>query len=202
MATQQHQFLPNDCAFQLRYSPNARVLDHRGDWAMRLSKHLELSEWGIIDNRFDVYDKGRTIQATVEFNACGMFMVDVDDHSKFHKKAYSLLCFLESCPEFGEKVNVLRLGVKLRFCTRFSGPFEQLRDHVKDRYCDLKQDGYSVIGNDVELMDVGVPFNFKDEYGEFYTHCGPMRRKQLKEQFFKNREESALHYVGLYYYID
>ena len=41
---------------EIRYAPNPKTLDYRGTWADMVSKHLEMNEWRIVENRFDTYN--------------------------------------------------------------------------------------------------------------------------------------------------
>ena len=61
----------NELLLEIRYSPNAKILDYRGTWAETVSKHMELSEWQIQENRFDVYDKQDTKRFFVSYRNAG-----------------------------------------------------------------------------------------------------------------------------------
>ena len=39
------QEIHNEFLLEIRYKPNARILDHRGDWAERISEHMRLPRW-------------------------------------------------------------------------------------------------------------------------------------------------------------
>ncbi len=47
----------NAHTLEVRYKPNPKILDYRGTWAELISNHMNLSEWKIIENRIDIYDK-------------------------------------------------------------------------------------------------------------------------------------------------
>ena len=187
MTPDKNQYLPNDYTVQMDYRSNPRVLDHRGHWAQSLSEHLELEKWVITENKFDVFDSPKTVHAYVAFNRCGMTCVDVERSEHFLNKAEKFLQFLFSLREFGNPLSVLRIGVKPRFCTPFNGGFDALLKRVRERYVDLKPDAYAAVGDSVELIDFGAPVNFRDEHGDFNTHCGPMARKQMKQMYFNYR---------------
>jgi hypothetical protein len=201
MTIEEQQFLPNDFTVELRYKPNPRMLDHRGNWAALLSNRLDLDKWVIGTNTFDIYDEPLTQRATVAFNRCALTMMDVTEYENFFARAAKLLTTLFELPDFGKRPWIRRLGVKPRFCTPFDGGFDRLMKHVRERYFDLKEGAMDAIGAAVELTDVGANLNMKDDCGEFHTLCGAMKREQSKV-FFDYRKQDDLPPVGLYYEID
>ncbi len=203
MTPDQNQYLPNDQTLQINYKPNPRVLDHRGQWTEILSERLKLSEWGITDNKVELYDKPKTEQAYVAFNKCGLTRLDQLSANSFPDRASEFTKSVFSLDAFDSPVHVQRIAVKSRFCTAYSGTFEDLVKRVQDRYVNVTERAYAAIGKEASLIDIGAPVNFKDKHGQFDTHCGPMKAEQSAQPaFFFYKEKGQLPEVGLYYDID
>ena len=205
MAHHDNQVLPNDQTVQIDFRANPRMLDHRGEWAAKLSERLGLSEWAIVENRIDVFDKPKTEHAIVTFKSAVNTYLDLPSRDDLPTRAAKFLTAVSSLPSFGDPISVNRIGVRSRFCTEYNGSFEQLMKKYCDRYLELKPAALAAIhsySGEATMADIGAPLNFKDQYGEFHTHCGPMERRQMKAQYFQFREEAQLPAVGLYYDID
>jgi hypothetical protein len=81
---------------EVRYKPNPKLLDYRGTWAEMISTYLELSEWKIVENRFDVFDKDKSKRIFVSFEMKGLWYKIV--HKKFRpdsNKSYLNSCYLK-----------------------------------------------------------------------------------------------------------
>lgn len=201
MTAEQHRYLPNDFTVEIRFKPNPRMLDHRGEWAARLSELLELDKWVIAENVLDVHDEPTTQRALVAFNRCALTMIDVTGSEVFSARAIKFLTFLFDLPDFTRRLWVHRLGVKPRFFTLFDGGFEQLLNRVKDRYFDLKTEAKEAIGESATLTDIGALLDLKDDLGDFKSLCGAMKRDQART-IMDYRKKDELPLVGLYYDID
>ena len=202
MDLEKSQFLPNDQTLQIDYKPNSEVLDYRGKWTKILSDRLKLSEWAITENKIDLYDNPKTEHAYVAFNKCGLTRRDQINLNSFPNRAREFVEAVFSLEAFGSSVHIKRVAVKSRFHTPYKKSFEDLVKRVKDRYFDLTNDAYSNIGEGANLTDIGASLVFKDEHGQFNTHCGAMKREQAKQHFFQYKEKEQLPEVGLYYDVD
>jgi len=201
MASEEHRYLPNDFTVEIRFKPNPRMLDHRGDWAARLCERLDLPKWVIADNIIDIHDEPTTQRAIIAYNRCALTMIDVGGCEVFTARAAKLLTCLFELPDFGTRLWVYRLGVKPRFCTPFDGAFEQLLKQVKDRYFDLKTEAHEAVVSSATLVDIGAVLEFRDDCGDFKSQCGAMKRQQSKA-IMDYRKEDDLPLVGFYYEID
>ena len=188
----------NETVFEMRFRPNARILDRRGDWASRLADHMSLQHWHIRDNRIDVFSQARDIHCFVGFRNAGMVVLNAPTRNFFSDKVGRFLKWLFGEKEFEGNVSVGRLGVRGKFCTPYEGTFQSLSQRLAERYSPLTTEAQKALG-DVELIDIGLNLNFKDRLGSFNTGCGPMDTEQLKE-FFPREED--LPEVGLFYDID
>lgn len=183
--------------FEIRYKPNPKILDHRGTWAELISKHMDLSEWMIVENRIDIYDKESKNRAFVGFSNAGFVCCDSPTANYFPEKTIKFFRFVLNLDDFGSSPFIMRVGVRSKFCTPFLGSFEQLCDRYSQRYLMLTEKAWDAIN--AKLIDIGGPLNFVDRHGNFNTISGPMPAEQMK-QFFSHKKEFPE--VGLYYDID
>lgn len=189
----------NEHILEIRYRPNSRILDLRGTWAEKISVHMELPEWRIIENRIDVFDKSDSFHVFVGFRNGGVIALDTPTQNYFPDKVGKLLTFLFGLQGFDNPLFIERLGVRSKFCTPFEGSFDQLRERYASRYLQLTDAAREAIGRNARLVDIGGPLNFADQLGNFNTMGGPMTATQFP-QFFKKDE--GFPDVGLYFDID
>ena len=189
----------NECVFEIRYRPNARVLDSRGDWAEELSRSMELPQWSIIENRVDLFTTDQSRRAFVSFRNAGFQAIDVPTRDYFPDQATKLMRTLLTFDTFGDRILVERIGVRQRFATPYDGTFDDLASRFASRYVSVTESARKAIGEDSVLVDVGAPLNFRDRLGEFHTVAGPMRSEEFPKFFTKNESFPD---VGLYFDID
>lgn len=183
--------------FELRFKPNSRILDHRGTWAQHISKELSLSEWIIVENRFDVHDKLKKETVFVGFRNCGYTCKDAPTRNYFPDKGAQFLRLLFSFEEFENPIFVERIGVRTKFITNHAKGFDDLRDRVGSKYITLPEKAMKAIS--AKLVDIGAPLNFADKQGNFNTSLGPMTKDQISD-FIPGRNDYPE--VGLFYDID
>jgi hypothetical protein len=183
---------------EIRYRPNARILDHRGEWAEALAAHMSLAEWNIIENRIDIFSTDKTQHIFVGFRNAGIICLDSPTANFFSDKAQRFLRRLFDFPDFDDPVLLERLGVRHRAASQFDGTFDELVGRFISRYVGLSQ-GLTAALADANLLDVGAPLNFSDVVGKFNTQAGPMLEDQFKTMF---RKRDGLPAVGLFTDID
>lgn len=182
---------------EVRFKPNPRILDQRGTWAELVSKELSLSEWLILENRFDVHDKPKKETAFVGFRNCGYVCFDAPTINYFSDKATKFFKLLLAFEDFGDPLFIERIGVRSKFITSHRKGFDDLRDRYASRYLILSEKAKEAIG--AKLVDMGGPLNFADKLGNFNTVSGPMTKDQMKDFI---RRQGDYPEVGLYYDID
>lgn len=200
MASPADQVRPNQITFQLNFKPNPRIMSHFGDLAADLCSGLDFVHWRVSPTRLDVHNEGDTRHVFITHNVFAYLSKNVDDPDAYHKCASSVLTRLLDFSVFEKSPYVARIGVRPRFLTKFSGSFEQLRDRVKDRYVNITKKALEAISTagTTSLTDIGAPLYFKDQHGDFNTHCGPMKPDQ-SGQFFPDFKPEELPDVALYF---
>lgn len=187
----------NEHIFEIRYKPNSKVLDHRGIWAEKLSKHLELSEWQILENRVDVYNKENKLRVFVGFRNSGSVCFASPTSTYFPDKTKKFFRFVLDLDGFEKSLFVERIGVRSKFCSPFSGSFDELRDRYATRYLIPTKEVMNAY--DAKLIDIGGPLNFADKHGNFNTMSGPMPKDQIQGFF---NQEVDFPEIGFYFDID
>ena len=192
-------FVKNECIFEVRYKPNAKLLDHRGVWAEKIAQHLKLEHWQIVENRIDVFSEDRNTHAFLGFRNGGLTLLDVPNKEYFENYSRNLLEFIFALENFGNPIYIERIGVRCMFCTPFWGSFSELRDRFSTRYLNITKQGIEAIGSDAKLIDIGAPLDFTDSIGNFKTLFGPMQGEQFGDFFTRKGEFPS---VGTFYNID
>ncbi len=189
----------NEHVFEIRYKPNPKILDYRGTWAEMVSEHMQLPEWRILENRIDIYDKINMNHAFVGFFNSGFLCNDSPTKNYFYDQAIKLFSFISRLDGFEIDPIVERIGVRSKFCTTFEKSFDELKTRFVSKYISLSNEAEKVMN--AKLIDIGVPLNFADKFGNFNTLAGPMEKSQITKVFY-GRKEIEIPEVGLYFDID
>jgi hypothetical protein len=86
MCREQSQFV-----LEIRYQPNAKVLDHRGKWAESVAAQTSLPHWVIVDSRRDIFDEEQTTRCFVGFRNVG-YVTHASDSPLTRKLGKYLSC--------------------------------------------------------------------------------------------------------------
>lgn len=182
---------------EIRYQPNAKVLDHRGQWAESVATQMSLPHWLIVDNRLDVFDEEQTTRCFVGFRNVGYVTANPPTNNFFADQCIKFIRFVMALEGFQSPLLVGRIGVRSRALKPFDGTMEELVGRYKTRYYGVKPEAERALNG--ELVDIGGALNLKDKHGNFNTHGGPMPLEQA-ETFFPNGKD--IPQVGLYFDID
>ena len=189
----------SESIFEVRFKPNARILDHRGDWGQRISDHMGLPEWKIDGNRLDVFERDLSNQAFLGFRNAGFTSKNSPSKNHFYDRAIKLFTFITQLDGFEKQPLIERLGIRQRFCTSVDVSFEDLRSRYLAKYLGLTEDAKKLL--QAKLVDIGGNLNFSDALGNFNTSSGPMEQKQIM-QFFQGWPHLEIPEVGFYFDID
>jgi hypothetical protein len=182
---------------EFRYQPNPKVLDHRGNWVDILRDSLNMSEFGITQDRLDVFDEDHKRRGFVGFKNAGYVTRDDETNNYFVDNSKKFLRNIFKFEDFGPILSVSRIGVRLKTFTGSDSDFEKLKDLYLERIVKLSPKSTEIL--DAEVTDIGVPLICKDNVGEFKINFGPMGSKQASQ--FLNRKVTS-HDVGIYFDID
>ena len=183
--------------FEVRYKPNPKIMDLRGNWAELISEHLSLPHWLIVENRIDIFNNDKNELAFVGFRNSGFTCFNSPTENYFPEKAVKFFKFLSDLKGFEKPLFVERLGVRSKFISAYKEDFSKLLDLFIVRYINLTEKAKKEI--DATLIDIGAPLNFVDHLGNFNTMSGPMKKEQMKVFITK---ADTYPEVGLFYDID
>jgi len=178
----------------MRFKPNAKILDYLGEWTEYLVNEMNLPDWNIDINRLNLYDKKN--QAFLGFKNCGFVSISPDTRNYFEDQASKFLRAIFKLEEF-KPLPVTRMGVRSAFLMSYAGNFESIFQKYKDKV--IKPTDKALEALNGQLIDLGVPLNFKDGEAYFNTMTGPMTSLQIK-RFFPTIESTPD--VGLFFEID
>jgi len=187
----------NEQILELRYRPNARIIDYRGELAELIAEQLNLPRWRVSQDRVDVFDESHRHRAFVSHRNVGFSVQDSATSNYFGDKAGQFLRFVADIEPVGKTWTVLRLGVRSKFCSPVELDFEEAVERFNQRYSVLTPQAEEAIAADVE--DFGSTLELRDQHGWFKLQIGPMAEDQLG-RFFKDRDEYPD--VGIYCDID
>jgi len=187
----------NNFLIEIRYSPNAKILDYRGTWAETVSKHMELNEWQIQENRFDIYDKQNIRRFFVSYRNAGAQIRNCTTRNHFPDQVNKFLRYVFDQKAFGSTLFVERFGVRARFGTAFNGTYEELLQRYTTKFITINPDAQKLING--KIVDVGAPIDFSTSIGNIKSTSGPMPKKQLQSVF---NNEDNLPDVALFFDFD
>jgi hypothetical protein len=189
----------NEQILEVRYSPNSKIIDNRGKRAEEIAEHMKMSEWRIVGNRVDVFNKENRDRTFYGFRNSGFSCNYSPTHNYFSDQANKYIKLIYQFVEFGKTPFIERIGVRSKFCNIFNGKFDELVALYEKNYMGLTDKAKRTIN--ARVVDLGAPWNFADDLGNFNTHCGPMIKDQIS-QFFEYVKEETIPDVGLFYDID
>ncbi len=190
-----HTPVLNEQVLEIRFKPEARMLDHRGIWAEQLQRQFELSEWLIAENRLDVYAKDNSRRLFIAFRNAGCTIRNGDEAS-FVDLAQRFLRFMLRESPF-RSMQFERVGVLGRFADAYAGSFEDLLHRYTERVYTIAPAASEAFA--AELTDIGGSLNFSTARGEIHSATGPMRKKQLLQYFDFAKDAPE---VGSYFQFD
>lgn len=164
--------------FEVRFKPNAQILDRRGELASHLSSRLGMPEWNIGADRIDLrFDSIQSSTAFLSYRNFGVVAKGEDATSLFEKLSKDLLLTLaETSPISGIK-EVLRLGVKSKFAVPSDKAFSNLLANYQNRWAKVSEKAIHCL--DGNIVDIGVVLDVRTAIGTVKTQSGPMGREQL-----------------------
>jgi hypothetical protein len=160
---------------EIRYKPNSRFLDKRGEIAEILSGQ-NFDQWNIGNNRIDFASKkNSSVGAFLSYKNLGYFSeypTTLDDFSTESKN------FIKNSWTYFPANQITRIGVRTTFLIETKN-FKESFDKYRSQFLGLQDDEIKKFGGD--LIDLGFPLNFADGEEFFNVTTGPMEKKQSKE---------------------
>jgi len=178
---------------EIRYKPNSRFLDRRGEIAELLAGTF-FDQWDISNNRIDFSSKGNeNILAFFSFRNFGLFTNYPNTTDFFKEKAKD---FIRSAWIHFSADKITRIGIRSTYLIG-SKSFENSFDEYRKKFLGLSDEDLKKFDGD--LIDIGFPLNFATGEDFFNITTGPMKKSQSKEFLIDSEELPA---SGIYMDID
>ena len=179
---------------EIRFKPNSRFLDRRGELAESLSGDI-FDQWSISTSRIDFSSKGKeNIGAFISFKNLGLFTNYPNTREFFSEKAKD---FIRSAWTHFPADKITRIGIRSTYLIE-SKDFKSVFDNYRTKFLALSDSDLK--GFDGDLIDLGFPINFSSGEDFFNVNTGPMEKAQSKDLFWENLEH--LPATGIYVDID
>jgi hypothetical protein len=160
---------------EIRYKPNPRFLDKRGEIAESLSGSF-FDQWNISNNRIDFSSKtNENITAFISFRNLGIFTNHPNTVDFFKEKAKD---FIKSAWTNFPTSKITRIGIRSIYLIETSS-FKNSFDEYRKKFLGLSDDDLKKFNGD--LIDLGFPLNFSVGEDFFNVTTGPMEKIQSKE---------------------
>jgi hypothetical protein len=182
---------------EIRFKPDPRFLDKRGEIAAKLTGPRALFQgWRISPNRIDfTTPRDQNLTAFFSFSNLGLVSASPNKVENFTKSAENWLRATWS--EFLHKADLTRIGIRSIFFIE-TDSFEKCYDAYRERFLKLSDEELDRFGG--ELIEIGFPLNFRKGEDYFNLVTGPMRDIQAKLPQFLGRTD--LPAVGIYLDVD
>ena len=167
--------------FEVRYKPNAKVLDSRGSWAEAISSEMGLPHWQIQENRVDIFDEEQNFRCFVAFRNAGCIIRNPATDKYFSDQVLKFIKKLGSLEDFPQNIHTERVGVRSKTLFPFTGSFDDLLKRYTERYLKLTSEASSIFK--ASIVDIGLSLNLRDQLGNLNTASGPMADTQAREVF-------------------
>ncbi|OJI06584.1 hypothetical protein BK004_02790 [bacterium CG10_46_32] len=179
---------------EIRYKPNSRFLDKRGEVADLLSNSI-FDQWNISTNKINFSSKkDDNIEAFFSFRNLGLFTNYPNTQDFFLEKAKD---FIKSAWNYFPTGNIIRVGVRSTYLFE-TRDFKNTFDKYRSKFLALSDEDIKEFDGD--LIDLGFPLNFSIGEDFFNVNTGPMEKDQSKEMVLNDEEE--LPTTGVYIDVD
>lgn len=167
---------------EIRFKPNAKVLDKRGEIASNLLSKL-LNQWSISSNQILLSSKENLdTKAVFSFKNVSFVSNYPNDKKFFLENAGA---YIKSAWTHFPNNEIIRVGIRTKYLIP-AKDFKSIFDSYRKNFLALKDEKLTEIGG--TLIDLGFPLNFADGDNLFNIVTGPMEKKQFG-QFVKEQED-------------
>lgn len=167
---------------EIRFKPNARVLDKRGEIATNLISSL-LNQWTISNNQILLTSKENPdTRAVFSFKNVSFVSNHPNTEKFFLENAES---YIKSAWTHFPNNEIVRVGVRTKYLIP-AKDFKSVFDKYRKNFLALNDEQLNKMGG--TLVDLGFPLNFVDGDNFFNIMTGPMEKEQFG-QFLETEED-------------
>lgn len=174
--------LINEHVIEIRFKPDARILDKRGEIANLLTVN-PFDQWNISTNKINFLSKDNpNLEAYFSFKNTGLISSYPNETKSFIEETEK---FIKTVWNHFPTNEITRVGIRSRYVLP-AKDFKTMFDAYKEKFLGIKDDDLKKLGGD--LIDLGFPLNFVDGENFFNIHTGPMEKKEFSN-LVKNQDE-------------
>lgn len=172
--------------FEVRYDPIVSFFDWKGSLTEHLIKEIGFEGFKVAQNRIDLTNPDeQDFLIFVSTHNAGLILENNNDSEIIKQKIDSFLSALEKFDKFNPK-RIARLGVRWSLLLhKRNTTFVQIKETFENHIVQLNKSPYQKFTED--LVDIGLPLNFKGEEYNYNIMHGPMEREQALRQSFTNK---------------
>ena len=171
-------------SIEIRFKPNARILDQRGFIAERLAEAMGFPDWRVNRNTAMTYNDNKSIEVAVSYGNAVLRVID-GTRPAFDARLNHVIHFLTTLPNCENGVETLRVGARSMVAIPFDGSFEELRDKILSTYASPHETAQSRlrIGDRYRFDDLAFTFHLTGTEENVHLSVGPMREEEFHAPF-------------------
>lgn len=186
---------------EIIFKPSPAIIDHRGEWANSLLKKLQLTDWSISENKFEIYNKEKSRVYGLAYNKLQCQIKNIMKQVVITEYFLKCLKTTQDLSYFESKQHVSRIGCRYQFLIKTEVTLSDLIDKIRRNYIDLNSNVIERIHSKTSVIDIGFSVNYKDEFGNYNTSIGPMEYAQASKLFDNLKEfEDATLFIDIDYW--
>lgn len=172
--------------FEFRYDPIISFYDWKGTLAEHLIKEMGFDGFRVTQNRIDLVNPDeQDFLIFVSTHNAGLVFEDNTDKEAIRNKLDGFLSALDKFDKFKPK-KIVRIGARWNLLLhKRNTSFKQIKDTFESYIVQLSKSPYKNFKED--LVDIGLPLNFKGAEYNYNIMHGPMEQGQALTQFFANK---------------
>jgi len=179
---------------EIRFKPDGRLLDRRGQIGEVLVDGDNIFETWAIANRIDLTSKDNShIRAFFSHRNLGLTSFHPNDIEFFKEQTGK---FIRSAWNELNNRPIHRVGIRSTFLIEIEDFDEAVKGYIR-KFLNLDDDDLKQIGG--QLVDVGFPLHFSDGDNRFNVSTGPMKARQAQQYI---SEISADNFPDVSLYLD
>ena len=166
---------------EVRFKPNARVLDRRGHWAEIIAQDMGLKNWKIVENRVDISSADSKIRAFVSFKNFGLVILNAPTSNFFHDKAKKLIGVLSKLPDFDFPLGIQRCGIRSKICHELDIEVSEISSVIRNHF--LIPKSLEPIGGAENVIDSAIATYFNTDKGQLNIRISSNPENEIKAAF-------------------
>ena len=172
--------------FEVRYDPIISFFDWKGALAEHLIEEMGFEGFKISQDRIDLTNPDeQDFLIFVTIHSAGLVLENNNDSEIIKERIDNFLSALEKFNKFSPK-KIVRIGARWNLLSPIRNTnFSQIKKTFTDHIVQLNKSPYGEYIED--LIDIGLPLNFKGKEYNYNILHGPMKQEQALSLYFNNK---------------